>query len=117
MRRLRGGDEERRLDDHMMHSWNWSNGTNGMRRLRGGDEERRLDDHMMHSWNWSNGTNGTNGSGAYAMLPPEEPTTTSTTTTPYPGRRFPAMCFFSLGVEQQMAIHALGYTINTWNCF
>jgi hypothetical protein len=86
----------------------------GLRRLRG--DERRLDGHEMHG-NWSNGTNGTNGSGAYAMLVPEEPTTTSTTTTPYPGRRFDAMCFFTLGVEQQMAIHALGYTINSWNCF
>jgi len=90
-------------------------GMGGGRRLRGDAEERRLDMHGMLG-NWSNGTNGTNGSGAYAMLVPEEPTTTSTTTTPYPGRRFDAMCFFDLGVEQQMAIFALGYTIDSWNC-
>lgn len=112
-----GGADNAQGDVDAMSNAQDSGGMGGMRRLRGGDDERRLDDHMMHSWNWSNGTNGTNGSGAYAMLPPEEPTTTSTTTTPYPGRRFPAMCFFDLGVEQQMAVHALGYTIDTWNCF
>jgi hypothetical protein len=27
------------------------------------------------------------------------------------------MCYFELAAEQQMATHALGYTINDWNCF
>merc|ERR1719359_262332 len=45
------------------------------------------------------------------------PPTTTTTTTTYAGRQLPAACYFDMAAEQQMAVHALGYTINDWNCY
>ena len=64
------------------------------------------------SRNWTNDTNWT---GAY-VIPGIFPTTTPTTTNLVMGTIRP-LCYFDLTSDQRMAVHGLGYSINSWNCF
>jgi hypothetical protein len=64
------------------------------------------------SRNWTNDSNWT---GAY-VIPGIFPTTTPTTTNLVMGTIRP-LCYFDLTSDQQMAVHGLGYSINSWNCF
>jgi hypothetical protein len=64
------------------------------------------------SRNWTNDSNWT---GAY-VIPGIFPTTTPTTTNLVTGT-IPTLCYFDLTENQRMAVHGLGYTINSWNCF
>jgi hypothetical protein len=64
------------------------------------------------SRNWTNDSNWT---GAY-VIPGIFPTTTPTTTNLVMGT-IGTLCYFDLNDDQRMAVHGLGYTINSWNCF
>merc|ERR1712118_350594 len=64
------------------------------------------------SRNWTNDSNWT---GAY-VIPGIFPTTTPTTTNLVMGT-IGTLCYFDLNEDQRMAVHGLGYTINSWNCF
>jgi hypothetical protein len=64
------------------------------------------------SRNWTNDSNWT---GAY-VIPGIFPTTTPTTTNLVMGT-IPTLCYFDLDMHQRMAVHGLGYSINSWNCF
>merc|ERR1719171_270573 len=64
------------------------------------------------SRNWTNDSNWT---GAY-VIPGIFPTTTPTTTNLVMGT-IPTLCYFDLTPDQRMAVHGLGFTINSWNCF
>merc|ERR1719326_1426504 len=69
-------------------------------------------DYANISRNWTNDSNWT---GAY-VIPGIFPTTTPTTTNLVMGTIRP-LCYFDLTSDQRMAVHGLGYSINSWNCF
>jgi hypothetical protein len=83
----------------------------------GGTDQGEAEAYRMLQANATqNATGNGTGNGSASVIPGFAPTTT-TTTTAKPGPRINELCYFSLTQDQQMAVHGLGYTINSWNCF